>query len=223
MVIMGQPQFETQNDLGIGDGIPPIPEWQLEPADNNKLDNELPIDPTVSNVFNRLRNVFHRARTIPFSSTQLHDLTCFVIHRLLAPTDPLSSYEPTSECIRFAIILYMLTIHGPSYYPHAMMLNTIVARFKEQLERRDYSAYSSDSIDIWFCSIGLVASSGSDDYQWFVEEARQKADSLGLQSCEEAMARTRSILWLESSYGEEIFSPHWDAVLTQGVFVSCDL
>ncbi|EHK99359.1 hypothetical protein M7I_4763 [Glarea lozoyensis 74030] len=30
MLVMGHPQFETQDDLGFGHGIPPISEWQLE-------------------------------------------------------------------------------------------------------------------------------------------------------------------------------------------------
>lgn len=220
MVIMGHPQFETQDDVGIGDGIPPIPEWQLEPpAYDNIISQHLDIDKEVENVFNRLRNVFHRAQNIPFSSTQLHDLACFVIHRLLNLTSTTSPLQPspTSECVRFAMILYMFTIHGPSYYPHAMMLDTIVARFKEQLERReDVHSFDKDSFDVWFYSIGMVASSGSSHHQWFMEKANNTASSLRLQTSEDAISHTRNILWLENPHGDELFEPYWDAVLASG-------
>ncbi|KAG7127753.1 hypothetical protein HYQ45_012395 [Verticillium longisporum] len=58
MLIMGHPQFETQDDAGIGDGIPPIPEWQLEPVglDDGHVDlAPYEIDYAVSNVVGRLR------------------------------------------------------------------------------------------------------------------------------------------------------------------------
>ncbi|KAJ6157347.1 hypothetical protein N7470_004939 [Penicillium chermesinum] len=181
MVIMGRPQFDTQDDVGVGDGIPPTPEWQLQPPAHDKiLYKELDIDETVENVFNRLRNVFDRTQNKP-------------------------------ECVRFAIILYMFTIHGPSYYPHAMLLDTTVARFKEELEKRETQHYA-DSMGIWFYSIAMEASSGSSHYTWFVQKARAAASALGLQTSDEAISRMKGILWLGSSHGEEIYARHWDAV-----------
>ncbi|KAJ5553489.1 hypothetical protein N7494_002867 [Penicillium frequentans] len=88
MLIMGHPQFDTQDDVGLGDGIPCIPEWQLDPTALNDLSgfNNIDVDYDVWNVFIRLRSVLERSQRMPFSPTQLHDLTCFVVHRLLLST-----------------------------------------------------------------------------------------------------------------------------------------
>ncbi|KAH0284245.1 hypothetical protein KCU62_g8438, partial [Aureobasidium sp. EXF-3399] len=90
MLLTGGPQFETQDDYGTGRGIPSVPEWCLDPP-IRRLDpsyfSDLMTDKAVWNVFIRLRNVFERAQVVPLSTTKLHDLTCFVLHRLL-PANP---------------------------------------------------------------------------------------------------------------------------------------
>jgi multisubunit Na+/H+ antiporter MnhF subunit len=219
MLIMGHPQFETQDDVGIGDGIPPIPEWQLDPTalhDDLSEFNSIDVDSTVKNVFLRLRNVFQRAQRIPFPTTQLHDLTCFVVHRLLLSasetTNPQSS--PSTECIRYAIILYMFVIHGPTYYSHAVILNTVVTRFMEHLKQLESIPRVYDSLDVWLLAIGIVSSTGTIHYQWFMERARAMDASLALGNWDDALKRIKSILWLETLQGEDIFRPHWDAILS---------
>lgn len=94
MLIMGMPQFDVQDDLGNGTGIPPPPEWQLD-FTIAILQEDLPqifgvsetdvenINLEVRHVFIRLHNLFRRAQTNHISSTVLHDLTCYVVHRLL--------------------------------------------------------------------------------------------------------------------------------------------
>ncbi|KAJ0160374.1 hypothetical protein CTA2_8087 [Colletotrichum tanaceti] len=91
MIVTGRPQFDTQNDTGIGDGVPPPPEWQSDPAAPYEeqqqlagwLGDDLETDPEVRNVLARLRGISRRANRVPLAPTRLHDLACFVIHRLL--------------------------------------------------------------------------------------------------------------------------------------------
>ncbi|THW81982.1 hypothetical protein D6D18_08560, partial [Aureobasidium pullulans] len=117
MLITGHPQFETQNDFGTGNGIPSIPEWHLDLSTYHEYPTALDgllIDESVRNVFIRLHKVFERAQRIPISTTRLHDLTCYVIHRLLPTTSDLESLSssPSTECMRYAVVLYMFITHG---------------------------------------------------------------------------------------------------------------
>lgn len=217
MLIMGHPQFETQDDFGIGDGIPPVPEWQF---DSTALDDQLfdlstiEVDYAVKNVFNRLRNIFQRVRNIPFPATQLHDLTCFVIHRLLlstpATTIPLPS--PMTESLRYGIILYMFIAQGPTYYSHAVILNTILIRFMENLEHLASMPGVDGSLDVWFAAVGMVASSGTAHHQQFVERARDIASALQLGKFGDTLIHLKTVLWLEKPQSEDLFRSHWGTI-----------
>ncbi|PGG98145.1 hypothetical protein AJ79_08968 [Helicocarpus griseus UAMH5409] len=226
MLIMGRPQFDTQDDIGIGDGIPPIAEWQF---DSTTLHNDLPelnniltdVDYAVKNVFIRLRNTFQRAQRIPFPPTQLHDLTCFVVHRLLPSAsetiDHTTSSSPLTESIRYAIILYMFIIQGPTYFSHAVIMNTIVTRFMEHLKRLDPAGDVIDlaNFNIWFLTVGMVASfqAGSTYYQCFMEMARDLTASRQLYNRNDVLTRIRCVLWLDVNQGEDLFRPHWEAAI----------
>ncbi|KAJ5779276.1 hypothetical protein N7457_006996 [Penicillium paradoxum] len=218
MLIMGQPQFETQDDFGIGDGIAPIAEWQLDSmaAENELFNiNAIEVDYAVKNVFTRLSNVFRRARTIPFPATKLHDLTCFVVHRLLlsVPGTTIAGLSPMTESIRCGIILYMFIAQGPTYYSHAVIMNTIVIRFMENLERLASTPRAYDSLDVWFVSIGMVASIGTAHQRWFVKKAEELAASLQLYSFKDTLIHITSVLWLEKPQAEDAFRAHWNAIL----------
>ncbi|KAL2855228.1 hypothetical protein BJX68DRAFT_253827 [Aspergillus pseudodeflectus] len=237
MLVMGHPQFNTQDDHGIGDGIPIVPEWQMDltsgssspPLGPSLLIDELDIDPPVKNVLLRLRAAFDRARNTPFQSTRLHDLTCFVIHRLLlsAPhctTQPQIRTSPATEAIRYAIILYMFIIHGPTYYSHAVIMDAIVGRFIASLTALDLDGahHTPDaySLDIWSTAIGLVASAGTPSYSWFLRRAQSLINCpvsysglQGFQTWGDVQVHIKSILWMETPQAEGIFRPHWDALL----------
>ena len=218
MLIMGHPQFETQDDVGIGDGMPPIPEWQLDSTavrdDLSELDN-IDVDYAVRNVFIRLRNVFQRAQRIPFATTRLHDLACFVVHRLLPSASDTVTPQSSliTECIRYAVILYMFIIQGPTYYSHEVILNSIVTRFVEYLIQLQATPRVYDSLDVWLFAVGIVASTGTIHYQWFRERARAMTASLWLGTWDDALVLIKSVLWLDTPQGEDIFRSSWDAVL----------
>ncbi|CAG8904570.1 unnamed protein product [Penicillium egyptiacum] len=215
MLIMGHPQFETQDDFGIGNGIPPIPEWQF---DSTALDDQLfdlstiEVDYAVKNVFNRLRNIFQRARKIPLPATQLHDLTCFVIHRLLlsAPPTTIPPPSPMTESIRYGIILYMFIAQGPTYYSHAVILNTIVIRFMEHLEPLASTPRVCDSLDVWFAAVGMVASAGTTHHRWFMKRAQDIAAALQLGDFSDTLVHIKTVLWLEKPQSEDLFRSYSD-------------
>lgn len=211
MLIMGHPQFETQDDAGIGRGIPPIPEWQLSSLtvqDPPEL-RGLNIEEEVRNVFIRLRSIFRAAERMPFTSTQLHDLTCFVIHRLLRTRHT----TLLTECIRSATVLYMFIIQGPTYFSHGVIFNDILNRLTEHLQQRDLTQHTHDPIDIWFCAVGMVASIDTPHYPWYLERAGAAIASLHLNVWEDVFIRIKCFLWLETQQGENVFRPHWGTIL----------
>jgi len=219
MLVMGHPQFQTQDDMGLGDGIPPIPEWQLDSTSSQEGLFEFPgveVDETVMNVFIRLRNVFQLTQRIPLTPTRLHDLTCFVIHRLLLSAPDATSADaspPMTECIRYAIVLYMFITQGPTYFSHVVIFNMIVNRFMHHLGRLELNRRAHDSLDVWLLAVGLAASAGTAQYPWFTERARVIASSIPLISWNEVLVYLKSVLWLDTPQGQEIFQMHWNAIL----------
>src|SRR5690606_33436980 len=68
MIVTGRPQFDTQDDDGLGSGILPIAEWQLDPSmfeDGLPDFSDAEIDLPVRNAFVRLRHVFRRTQRVP--------------------------------------------------------------------------------------------------------------------------------------------------------------
>lgn len=215
MLLTGIPQFETQDDFGSGRGIPAIPEWYLDPPVRQ---HDLPffktlmVDEAVWNVFIHLRNVFDRAQRVPLSTTQLHDLTCFVIHRLLPSKSDLriSSGSSLSECMRYGIILYMLVIHGTTYYPHTFMLNQILTRFETHQAILETEHRTYNSLNVWLLTVGMAASTGTKHYHLLLGRARTVAVSLQLGGWNEITAHVKSVLWLETSQHEQLFRSQWN-------------
>lgn len=210
MLVMGHPQFKTQDDIGVGDGIPPIPEWQIEATSSDNSSERL-IDMEVSddvmNVLNRLRNVFERANRVSFTNTQLHDLTCYVVHRLLLsiPDAQKSNLSPMTESIRYTILLYLFIVQGPTYYSHAVMLNSLVARLIQSLQQLQSTLHKNGPLDVWFTLIGMVASAGTTHYLWFSQKARELVDTLHIAGASEVLDKAKSFLWLDVPQGDYIF------------------
>lgn len=232
MLVMGHPQFQTQDDWGTGDGIPPIPEWQLDNVAHHDgfaiaasgLAGALNGDVQVKNVLMRLRNIFRRAQTTPLEPTRLHDLTSFVIHRLLSSkpgtggdngsngnngNEPLTQSDPVTECIRYATILYMFILQGPTYYSHEHMMSAISFDLKEQLQLSSSVTEMDYSIHIWLLAVGMVASTGTPNHGWFLEEARGLVSTLQIDGWQEVFDHIKSILWLDLLHSEQVFQSHW--------------
>lgn len=218
MLIMGHPQFETQDDAGMGHGIPLPLEWQLA---SDASDDEVPcldrddVGPEIWSVLARLRSIFHRAQHTPFPATLLHDLTCFVIHRLLlsAPDSDDDEAAPLTEALRYAIISYMFLTQGPTYFSHMAIFQKVVSHLARHLQRLESSFRPHDELRLWLLAVAMVATAGTENYPHIVEQARLTAAWLQLHNSADALCRVKSILWLETPCGEAILQPHWDAVL----------
>ncbi|KAG9736486.1 hypothetical protein KCU73_g10233, partial [Aureobasidium melanogenum] len=215
MILTGSPQFETQDDLGVGDGISPIPEWHLTqplPGPGDIVDFTL--DDPVANMFHRLRNLSHTAQQPPLSTTKLHDLACFVVHRLLSTNSDLSrsTSSSTTEVMRYALILYMLIIHGTTYFPHTFVLNQALEKFVEHYERSDLLSHTQYTLRVWLITIGMVASIGTSHYSWLAGKARNITVSMQMHTWDEVFKHVKSILWFDMAPGESGLRPHWDAI-----------
>lgn len=217
MLITGNPQFETQDDFGTGRGIPSIPQWYLDPhiyrPDSLHLE-ALMTDKTVCNVFVHLCSIFEKACSVPLSTTELHDLTCFVIHRLLpSASDPMiSSVSPLTECIRCGIILYMLIIHGTTYYPHTSILNQVLSRFETHLSTLETESQAYDSLSVWLVTIGMAASVGTEHYHRLLRRVRVVAASIQLSGWNTVVTHVKNVLWLETPQHEQLFRYSWDNI-----------
>ncbi|KAG9846555.1 hypothetical protein KCU98_g6326, partial [Aureobasidium melanogenum] len=211
----GNIEFDTQDDLGVGDGISPISEWHLiQPLSGPGDIGDFTLDEPVANVFHRLRNLSLTAQQLPLSTTKLHDLACFVVHRLL-PTNSdflCSTSSSTTEVMRYALILYMLIIHGTTYYPHTFVLNQGLAQFVKHYEQSELVFYTQDALRVWLLAVGMVASIGTSHYRWLSGKARTTAASMQMRTWDEVFKHVKSILWFGMAPGESGFRPHWDAI-----------
>lgn len=212
ILVTGYPQFETQDDTGNGDGISPIPEWQIARSVDPTAVSEVELEPETWNVFARLYGIFYRANTRSLPLIRLHDLTCFVVHRLLSPAASPTSAPILSDCIRCAMILYMLILQGPIYYSHAGILQKMTAQLDAQLQRR-VDLQVSSPVDLWLIAVGLVASHGTPYYESFQNRTRHISAFLALEAWKEASELVKSVLWLEAPHTEYVFQSHWDIAL----------
>lgn len=215
---MGHPQFSTQEDTGRGNGLKPIPEWHCDDAviRSNFLGHlDIDIDSDVGNVLVRLRSVFRRTQQTGLPTPRLHDLACFVIHRLLltAPgPDVRQTSSSITECLRYAVVLYMFIIHGPTYYSHAVIMSSTFTRFLENFQGLQETPDLDASCHIWLLSIALVASSSHANCQWISKRATNVAHSLKLGTWDDVLVYNRDFLWLETHRAEVVFRSPWDLV-----------
>lgn len=222
MLVTGVPQFGTQNDFGEGDGVSAIPQWQCQfPMVNqnpNLLDiDTLGLDPILRNTFNRLRSVFcgFQASENPviLSTTDLHDLTCFILHRLLSMPNLDAPLPNISECLRYGVSLYMFITHGPTYYSHVCILNTLVLQLEYHLCSLLSFVEGQESLVVWLLSVGAVASIGTSESKWFRERAAKVSTALGIQYWDHVETHLKKVLWLERT-NEDLFQQIWEEIMT---------
>lgn len=221
MLVMGAPQFPAKDDFGHGDGISPIPQWQLASADGETtrgIFDDLNINPALGSVLSRLKTIFQDPRHSNLTNTALHDLTCYVIHRLLL-LPPLIDGNPmqsaASECLRHAAALYMLVIHGTTYYSHAGLAHIVILQLRYHLMVLVGTSYMQEPHIIWALSVGMVSTIGGESHQWFLNETRAAAETLDLKTWEDVLMLLQSILWIRVPQ-EELFHQIWNEVFEAG-------
>jgi hypothetical protein len=221
MVISQHPQFATQDDACKGEGIAPISQWyeataHLQHLPSPHLDN-LDLDPEIRDTLLRLRILFSEPQTVNLSTTDLHDLTCFALHKLLAWSPPSQLHHTSqqyyiSESVLCATALYMLLVHGPTYFSHAMLQYNLAVRLKTALEHSlARLSISHPSLVIWLLSVGMVASEEMLESLWFTTQAGQTSTCF-LPVWENILGNLKDILWSQTPLLEYTFRQKWEDV-----------
>jgi hypothetical protein len=222
MLVMGSPQFQIQDDFGFGDGTPPLN--SMQPSQHQLSDllefADLGLDPTVEDTLIRLRVIFsqHERSNLDGASetltitTELHELACFVLHKLL--TLPFHNPGPksASECIRYATCIYMFIIHGPTYYSHATILSNLVLQLRDHLEIFLSSSHHQYPLNLWLLSVGLVGSLGIESHQWFADQTAAQSEILGIKSWDYVKSALQSVLWYDTKY-TKMFRQAWVQII----------
>jgi hypothetical protein len=218
---MQTPQFATQDDSGRGDGIAPIAQWREATNHGQDLHPsplEVPgLDPIVNDILCRLRALFHSPERFNLSTNDFHDLICFTIHRLIESKAPiLHNNTPQlviSESIRLAITLYLLVLHGPTYFSHAGLQYTLVQDLKARLnDSADITSLFDESLAMWLLSVGMVASDSTPESQWFTTQAEKLATTLAIHSWREVLPHLKQVLWMDKQHMEQVFLESWETV-----------
>ena len=224
MLVKGSPQFDTQDDFGRGDGISSIPQWpyssnqfQQKPGMLN-LDS-FDLDTELQNILHRLRDISCQPSTtdssnVPtiLSPSDLHDLTCFVLHKLLrSPLITMDSQQTIlSKCLRYATSIYMLIIHGPTYFPHTVILQSLVQQLKYYLSFI-LSSGLQHQFGVWLINAGMVGSLATSESRWFLDQASTLRAGLNFQSWEDIKLCLESVLWLQTGTGT-LFRQAWEGI-----------
>lgn len=224
MIVTCAPQFPTHDGHGLGPGIAPIPQWHTAAEDPAELlINGIDIDPAVMDIMTRLR----RTLRLDLTGTELHDLTCFVLHKLLllpSPAKPDANVTAVavSECLRYALSLFMLMTHGTTYYSHHNLASVLLLQLKTHLQQfAGSTAYAYSAAGIWILTVGMAASGGcgvaalaTDSHQWFVDQAYVAKSALGMRTWDDVLARLETVLWVNHSpLGADIFRQGWEEIL----------
>lgn len=218
MIVMQIPQFPAQDESEPDDGIAPITRWyQASSNINNLVPTVLHIpllDPGIADVLCRLHNLFDSSQ-YNLSSNELHDLTCYVIHKLLLwepelQNDRIMCDLTASGVVRHATVLYLLIIHGPTYFSHARLQYATALKLQAQME---YSwlnmLFNHGALTLWLLSVGMVASDGIPEGQWFRSQAHKASKALDLRTWDDIVVRLRGIVWLDATAAEPLFQQKW--------------
>ncbi|KAG4435192.1 hypothetical protein IFR05_009331 [Cadophora sp. M221] len=218
VVTLAAIEFKVQDDHGNGDGIAPIGQWQAALAFENANPDHLRssgfgLDFSIEAILARLRNIFNPTDDLEtrkdLSTNDLHDLTCFVLHKLLLPS--FIQLTAISECVRYALAIYMFIIHGPTYYSHAPIQHQITLALQNHLQALEPSENMDVSLFIWCWSVGLSASMGTEAHNWFINHAATSAHSLGIETYSSVGSYLRRIFALDVR-SEAMFRGAWDPI-----------
>ncbi|KAK0114048.1 hypothetical protein ONS95_014288 [Cadophora gregata] len=217
MLVTGSPQFDVQDDYGNGGGIAPIDQWipALQPETNPDVRGllDLGIDPSLRDILIRLQIILNPTAgsktSNDLSTNDLHDLTCYVLHRLLRPSS--TELVPRSESLRYALAIYMFVIHGPTYYSHMAILHQIVIQLRSHLQAAMISNNINSSLLTWCLSVGMSASFGTGAHHWFMASAATLSRSQGLENWGSVEFCLRCILILDAR-SKIMFQASWQPI-----------
>ncbi|KAF2029468.1 hypothetical protein EK21DRAFT_67601 [Setomelanomma holmii] len=220
MIVQQAPQFMTQDDSLGREGIAPPPKWhEAIPAIDAEIVDTLDLNPPIDDILGRLRFLFRQPGGFDLTTTDFHDLTCFVLHRLLDNTidftkDGSSLMSLQSEMTRYAIVLYLLLLHGPTYFSHARLQYTTSLKLKSLLEQwMLWPSFSTFPVTSWLLTIGLAASESTPEYRWFSTRAQDLSAQCRIFTWEEILLQLQSILWFDSLATDQLFRSHWEGIL----------
>lgn len=221
MIVTCLPQFQIHDESGSQRGISPILQWYTAPNHHREemsLVDRVDLDPAITGILGRLWNVLD----LRLTGTELHDLTCFVLHKLLL-LPPLTATDANataiSECLRYASALFMLLLHGTTYYSHHELMATLQLHLKAHLRQVTGTSHAYSPAGIWILSVGMTASrdslSGSaEDSQWFADQAYVAKHALGLQKWDDVLKCMEKVLWVRTwEQGAGLFRRGWDEIL----------
>ena len=224
MILTQTPQFDVQDDLRLGDGIAAIPQWfHLQTVSRDEIPCgflNLELDPSISDVFLRLRHLFRVSHEHNLSTTDLHDLTCYILHKLLAwsPDESQPGHAnliATSQSIRCAVALYMLIIHGPTYFSHAHLQSSLVAELRRSIRSLlPMFAIENGPLALWVLIVGMAASQDALTSGWFTAKATTVARGLELRTWDDILQCMEGVVWYKTQRGEEHFRQQWEEALS---------
>lgn len=231
MLVTGQPQFPTQDDertTHAGDGIAPIEQWNSASdilAAGSQLSGSFGINslvefgPETASIYRHLSALLSPdCASTGLTSTEIHDLTCFAIHRLLSePTvRQADTVGPSAvaETVRYGMAIYMFILHGHAYYSHAEILYSLVSELHSHLEQwaTTGSSFQDGTLTVWILSVGLVAAAATPEWDWFAQRAAAH-HATALLSWADIFKSLRLVLWHNSSYHERTVELAWQQAL----------
>ena len=220
MLVTSRPQFfiHDKHHTDNSDALWPIPQWHLTSTDLAMGNLEFgghDINPSLVNILARLRIIFH---TSQLSTTEMHDLTSFVVHELLSlQVSRCDDHEDkglaVSQCLQNGLVLYMLIIHGTTYYSHMHFASVFTRKLTSNIQALDLAGGSLESLKVWAISIGMVSSFLPSDREWFMLQARSARDSFSLTCWDDVVCHMRTILWLEKQ-PDNTFRSQWQEVFS---------
>jgi len=231
MLVTGEPQFLTQDDertTHTGDGIAPIEQWNSTSAMltsglqlSGYLGAKSPVrlGPETANIYQHLRSLLSSdGASTSLTNNEIHDLTCFAIHRLLSEPPVREADTPessaVSEIVRYGLAIYMFILHGHAYYSHAEILYSLVMRLHEYLEQCETAGCSLQDgcLTVWILSMGLMAAAATPEWNWFAQRAAAH-HAVALLSWADIVKSLRLVLWHTSSYHEQTLKLVWEQAL----------
>lgn len=217
---MGAPQFDVQEGSERADGIEATPQWEAAAPSEATLGDfseQLNLDQAIADVLARLRTIYHQPAISKLTTNEMHDLTGFVMHKLLLLPPFVSLDEAraaSSECLRYSLALYILVIRGTTYYSHYDLANIILLQLRMHLETLSQTCHRFGSLWLWTITMALAAPVGLTNLQWAREEACTAARARGLRAWRHVVVHLESIMWIKTAQ-ESMFQQKWEVVLSQ--------